>query len=79
MTKISKPHPIPDAASQDERFREIACRALTPPDVPFDGLHIEAALLLNQLSPAADTCPPFEESRRRTPRDHQVRPERRVI
>jgi hypothetical protein len=84
MTKIRKLHPIPDAISEDEKLREIARRALVPPDFPFDGLHMEAALLLNQLG-AADTslagcCETPSPGKSRTyPRHHQTKPERRVI
>ena len=52
MTKIARFHPLHDAILEDEKLREIARRALAPPDFPFDGLHIEAALLLNQLGAA---------------------------
>ena len=84
MTKIRKFYPIPDAIAEDENLREIARRALAPPDFPFDGLHIEAALLLNQLAGrdiASAACSEAADSpkRRAYPRHHQIKPERRLI
>lgn len=84
MTKIARLHSLPDAILEDEKLREIARRALAPPDFPFDGLHIEAALLLNQLAGrdiASAACSEAADSpkRRAYPRHHQIKPERRLI
>jgi hypothetical protein len=85
MTRIPILHPAPDVISEDQSLREIARRALAPPDFPFDVLDIEAALLLNQRRPEADTSlavHPEAPSRCKTrthPRHHQTKPERKVI
>ena len=49
MSKVVKLHSIPENLAEEERLRVLAQRALEPPDLPFDGLHIEAAMILNQL------------------------------
>jgi hypothetical protein len=53
MSNVVELYPIPEKLAEDERVRAIAQRALAPPDLPFDGLHIEAAMVLNQLGLAA--------------------------
>jgi len=53
MSNIVKFRPIPENVAEDERLRELAQRALAPPDFPFDGLNIEAAMILSRLSLAA--------------------------
>lgn len=80
MTKIRKFYPIPDAIAEDENLREIARRALAAPDLPFDGLHIEAALLLTgrDISSAACSEAAGSPKRRAYPRHHQMKPERRL-
>ena len=49
MSKVVKLHSIPEKLTEQERLRVLAQRALEPPDLPFDGIHIEAAMVLNQL------------------------------
>jgi hypothetical protein len=53
MSKIVKLHTIAEGLSEEERLRVVAQRALAPPDFPFDGLHVEAAMILNQMRLAA--------------------------
>lgn len=61
MTKMRKLHSVA-TISTDEKVHEIARRALAPPDFPFEGLHIEAALLLNQLAPGG-VIPPLRSAK----------------
>jgi hypothetical protein len=49
MSKIVKLHTITEELPEEERLRVVAQRALAPPDLPFDGLHLEAAMILNQM------------------------------
>ena len=49
MSNIVKLYTIPEKLAEAEWLRVMAQRALAPPDFPFDGLHIEAAMILNQL------------------------------
>ena len=53
MSKIVKFHTIAEKLSEEERLRVMVQRALAPPDFPFDGLHLEAAMILNQMRLAA--------------------------
>lgn len=49
MSNIVKLHSVPEKSADDERLCIIAQRALAPMDFPFEGLHVEAAMILNQL------------------------------
>jgi len=53
MSNIVKLHSVREKLVGDGELRVMAQRALTPPDLPFDGLHIEPAMVLNQLDLAA--------------------------
>jgi len=54
MSNIVKLRPTPETLSEDERLRLVAQRALAPPEFPFDGLHIDAAMVLSQLGLMAE-------------------------
>lgn len=58
MSNIAKLCSIPEKLAEENRLRIIAQRALAPSDFPFDGLDIEAAMILNQLSLATSLSAP---------------------
>jgi hypothetical protein len=53
MSKIVKLRTIAEELSEEERLRVIAQRALAPPDFPFEGLPLEAAMIIKQMRLAA--------------------------
>jgi len=54
VSNIVKLYSGPKKLAEDERLRAIAQRALAPLGSPFDGLHVEAAMVLNQLGLVKD-------------------------